>query len=197
MMVLRFVNFRKCPQLLTRGVCVVLCGLLVVATVSCDSSADPQTPFAPVVDGGGTWSDQRVVEVTASSRGFVWYKNSTELLPRSRGSGHLESFLRTRYNTIAAQSLDATGRVKPGATFANGSIIVMELFEANRITISSYVLMAKQENDANADSTGWVWGFVTGSGAIRQSVRSKGAMCIGCHSTPGNIDKTLMAREHP
>jgi hypothetical protein len=100
--------------------------------------------------------------------------------------------MRTRYNSVAAQMLDASGKVKSGAVFAEGSIITKELINADRTTVNGYALLIKRKADPNADADGWVWGYVTGTGAERHPLTSKGNGCIGCHSIAGHIDRTLM-----
>ena len=125
----------------------------------------------------------------------VYYKNSTDTLQRSSGSGHTaQPKLRTRYNAKAAAMLDAQGKVKAGAVFSDSSLIVKELFNAgNQIEVLAY--MFKLSGADNADANGWVWGEVSPGGNVLYTVTNKGAGCNGCHST--GIDYTRMNDSHP
>lgn len=133
----------------------------------------------------------RIFEIAKQTSGYTWYKRSDMLLGRTAKSGHIEPWMRTRYNTVAASVLDATGKVRNGAVFPEGSIITKELINADR-SLNGYALMIKRKADASADPDGWVWGYVTASGAERHPLASKGNGCIGCHSIAGHIDRTLM-----
>ena len=72
-------------------------------------------------------TDKELLDMAKVSSGFVWFKNSAELLDKSAGTGHSQPFLRTRYNAIAATVLDSANRIKTGISFPEGSLIVKEL----------------------------------------------------------------------
>jgi hypothetical protein len=141
--------------------------------------------------GDAALTDAAIFDIAKQTQGYTWYKNSDAYIGRTPKSGHSEALMRTRYNTTAAAVLDASGKVRSGTTFPEGSIITKELVNADR-SLSGYAVMLKRKNDPSADADGWVWGYVTGSGAVRYAVANKGAGCIGCHSIAGHIDRTLM-----
>lgn len=126
----------------------------------------------------------------------VWYKFSNTLLPRSGGSGHSESLLRTRFNSVAAARLDSLGKVEAGTVFPEGSLIVKELWP-DASGLGTYAVMLKRSGDAAADEQGWVWGYIRDNGAVRQTAANRGAACKGCHAGPGNINGTLMNAAFP
>lgn len=136
-------------------------------------------------------SDKKLFEMAQETTGFTWFKNSDALLAKSSGSGHSFAFLRTRYNSIAAQHLDADGRILPDAAFAEGALIVKELYE-NESTLSRYAVLYKSSGSEDADANGWVWGYINASGNVAVSATEKGAACISCHSQSESIDYMLM-----
>lgn len=136
-------------------------------------------------------SDQELYEMSKTTNGFVWYKNSDSLLGKSSGSGHAEPFLRTRYNSIAAAKLDTNGKVQTGAIFPEGSLIVKELLD-NPTTIGKYAILYKKSGSPDADAKGWVWGYINADGTVDQPASKKGSACINCHSQANNIDYMLM-----
>jgi hypothetical protein len=141
-------------------------------------------------------TDKELFDMAQSSAGFTWYKNADSLFAKSPGSGHPQPFLRTRYNTIAATKLDSIGKIMSDAQFADGSLIVKELFE-NSTTLGRYAILYKQTNHADADANGWVWGYILSSGSVVEPASKKGASCIGCHSQADNIDYMLMNKYFP
>jgi hypothetical protein len=136
-------------------------------------------------------TDKILYDMALATEGFTWFGNSGSLLDRSSASGHSQPFLRTRYNSVAARNLDPDGKVKPGSVFAEGSLIVKELYD-NSTTLGQYAILYKQSFDNNADSKGWVWGYLGANGTVAEPSSEKGTSCISCHSQSGNIDYTLM-----
>lgn len=143
-------------------------------------------------------SDSLLFALATETSGFTWYKNSEAPLPKSTGSGHVEAFLRTRYNATAAAKLDGSGKVTAGTIFPEGSLIVKELLnDSNTTNLSTYAILYKQSNSADADEDGWVWGYLYGNGNVRISATKKGSDCRSCHSGSGAIDFTLMNQYFP
>jgi len=128
-----------------------------------------------------------------SSTGFVFYKNSPDTISKGGNSGHPDARLRTRYNSIAAKFLDASGKVKAGTIFSDSSLIVKELYTNNALT--TYVFLFKRSGDLNADANGWVWAEISPNGTAMYAANKKGAGCITCHAT--GIDYTRMNDAHP
>jgi len=139
--------------------------------------------------------DKEMLDMAKATTGFTWYRLSDGWLPKSTGSGHNFSKLRTRFNAIAATMLDSTGKVKADANFPEGSFIVKEL--TNGSGAERYAMLLKRSGDASADSRGWIWGYVNGGGTVAEAASNKGSGCIGCHTQSGAIDYTLMNKFFP
>lgn len=125
-----------------------------------------------------------------------WYGNSSELLPRSSGSGHPEAYLRTRYNAVAMNDVDDDGEVEDDAVFDDGALIVKELYDTPT-HLYRYAIMYKKPGHANADADGWVWCEVRPGGEATTPSSDRGSACHGCHGGEGNIDHTLMNEAFP
>lgn len=165
----------------------ILLTLLAFATLnlhSCKKDDDP------------TGIDKELYDMARVSEGFTWYKNSADLLDKSAGSGHPQPFLRTRYNTAASEQLDSAGKVKTGAVFAEGSLVVKELID-NASAVERYAILYKKPGDPNADANGWVWGYINADGSVVVPASAKGSSCAGCHSQAGHIDYMLMNKFFP
>lgn len=167
------------------AICLIV--LLSLAGCKDESSTTPDT------QNQTTTTDAQLYMMGQSAAGYTFYKNSTDTLAKNGGSGHPDSHLRTRYNAIAAQQLDANGKVKVGIVFPDSSLIVKELINNNVLT--TYVFLFKKKGDTNADANGWIWAETSPSGTPTYPVTNKGAGCIGCHST--GIDYTRMNDAHP
>lgn len=141
-------------------------------------------------------TDNELYEMARMTSGFTWFQNSSSLLNKSSGSGHPQPFLRTRYNSIASSKLDSTGRIASGAIFPEGSLIVKELHE-NSTTIGRYAILYKKSGNTDADSKGWVWGYINTDGTVAEPASKKGSSCISCHSQTDNIDYMLMNKYFP
>ena len=141
-------------------------------------------------------TDQDLYNMAKETNGFTWYKNSEDYLNKSIVSGHSFPFLRTRYNSIAAQYLDVNGKIAPGALFGEGSLIVKELYNVTYV-IQRYAILYKNASNPNADANGWVWGYINADGTVAEPASNKGAGCISCHSETGNIDYMLMNEYFP
>ncbi|MDZ4838642.1 MAG: cytochrome P460 family protein [Bacteroidota bacterium] len=136
-------------------------------------------------------TDRNLYDMARATAGFTWYKNSSNQLNRSSGSGHPQPFLRTRYNSIAAAKLDSDGKIVAGTNFPEGSLIVKEL-NNNSGNTERYAVLYKNSGNPDADAKGWVWGYVNSDGSVDIPASKKGSSCIGCHSQVENIDYMLM-----
>jgi hypothetical protein len=161
-------------------------GSLTTACGGDDSSAPPgQNPPAELTDA-------QVSALARATSGWTYYRNRPDTLLRSQGSGHAEARLRTRFNARAATQLDASGKVRAGASFPDSSLIVKELIIGG--TLNRYAVMMKMRNSANAGS-GWLWAYYAPDGSPQIPITSRGAACVGCHSS--GIDLTRMNDSHP
>lgn len=179
--------------------------LLALNFNACKKDNDEETTEETTNNGGTTTdggsgttktTDQELLEMSTVATGFTWFKNVDTYLDRSAGSGHPQPFLRTRYNATAAAFLDTDGRVKEGSTFADGSLIVKELINADK-SVARYAILYKKSDHADADDKGWVWGYVDPDGTVASAASNKGGSCIGCHTQGGNIDYMLMNKFYP
>jgi hypothetical protein len=143
------------------------------------------------IDDPANKTDKLLYDMSKSNTGFIWYKKSDALLTKSSGSAHPQSFLRTRYNAVAATKLDGSGRIMQGVSFPEGSLIVKELYE-NSTTLTRYAILYKKSDNPDADAKGWVWGYINADGGVADPSSNKGRSCISCHSQNGNIDYMLM-----
>lgn len=141
-------------------------------------------------------TDKELYDMAKETSGFIWYKFSNALLDKSSGSGHSFPYLKTRYNSIAAMQLDSVGKIQEGAIFADGSLIVKELYD-DATTIGRYAVLYKDPGSGEADANGWVWGYINSDGSVSVSAEDKGSQCISCHSQEGAIDYMLMNKFFP
>jgi hypothetical protein len=140
--------------------------------------------------------DAELFEMSKSANGFTWYKKTSDLLEKSSGTGHPQTFLRTRFNSIASTMLDSDGKIMNGISFPEGALIVKELYsDAN--TLGRYAILFKQTASTAADERGWVWGYINAGGDVSIAASKKGVDCKGCHSQEGNIDYMLMNKFFP
>jgi hypothetical protein len=139
--------------------------------------------------------DQDLYLMSKSTENFVWYKNSSTQLSKSAGSGHSQPFLNTRFNSVAQSNLDANFKVKIGQKFPEKSLIVKELYENGKL--DQYAILYKNSSHKNADSKGWVWGYINSDGSVKIPSSKKGESCASCHSQSGNEDYMLMNKYYP
>ncbi len=161
----------------------IACCAAIITVASCEQTmmTDTTTPL----------TDAKIFDTAKLTTGNVWYKNSDAYLAKTAKSGHTQPLMRTRYNATAAAQLDASGKVKAGTIFPEGSVITKELVKTGNV-LDGYAVLWKRKADPNADADGWVWGYVSATGSVNAAISTKGSGCIGCHSIAGNIDKTLM-----
>lgn len=146
-----------------------------------------------------TVTDAQLYQLTLSTSKAAFYKNSTDTISGSSGAAHPGTIL-VWYNAKAKTQLDAAGKVKSSPNFPDSSLIVKEIFDADKKTRTAIAIMFKLRNATNANANGWVWSEVDGNGNIipSASAAEKGAICIGCHSTGTGLtfDYTRM-NDHP
>jgi len=119
-------------------------------------------------------TDQSLFE-EINETGFEYYQNGNTLMPAS-ASPH--GNFKLRFNSQALSSLDASGELPQGGTFAEGSVIVKEVYANNQISI--YAVMKKASSDATS-ANGWLWSEYRPDGGVAFSIAGKGSSCIGCH----------------
>lgn len=138
-------------------------------------------------------TDAQLSALARASAGWTWYRNRPDTLLRSVQSGHAESRLRTRFNAHAATQLDATGKVRAGASFPDSSLIVKELIVGG--TLSRYAVMYKLRGSGLAGAGGWLWAYYAPDGSAQIGIGGRGSACVTCHSA--GIDHVRMNDSHP
>src|SRR5262245_56894342 len=178
------VRFRPAPS--GRQMRIVYASLFTLI-VACKSD-----PLAGLESGSGPpVSDATLYSIGQASIGWTYYKNSRVPIVR-QSNPHPGSAL-GRYNPVAATQLDASGKVRGGASFPDSSLIVKELYTGS--TLSGFTVMFKLRGSASAGFDGWIWGeYLTGAG-VKYSTSGRGAACSACHSV--GIDYTRMNDSHP
>jgi hypothetical protein len=141
-------------------------------------------------------TDKLLYDMARETSGISWYKKSDALLNTTTGSGHNFPFLRTRYNQAAAARLDDNGKIVAGSVFPEGSLIVKEFHDKDN-KLARYAILYKEAGNTDADSKGWVWGYVNADGTVAESAAEKGKSCNTCHNQSGNIDYMLMNKYFP
>ncbi len=148
------------------------------------------------VSNSNTNSDLELYQKSKVSTNFTWYKNIDSLFKKSSGSGHGQPLFKTRFNSIAASKLTSEGKVEDNAQFPEGSLIVKELYTEGKV-LDLYAILYKDSKNNDADSKGWVWGYIRPDGNVAISAAKKGSSCINCHSQSENIDYILMNKFYP
>ncbi len=141
-------------------------------------------------------TDKLLYDLARETSGFTWYKKTDALLNITSGSGHSFPFLRTRYNQAAAARLDDQGKIITGSVFPEGSLIVKEFHDSSN-KLARYAVLYKEAGNQDADSKGWVWGYINADGTVAESSSDKGKSCNACHNQDGNIDYMLMNKYFP
>jgi hypothetical protein len=136
-------------------------------------------------------TDAKLFNMAEKTSGFTWFKNSSDYLDKSSGSGHSYPFLKTRYNAIAAAMLDSNGRIMEGVNFPEGSLIVKELYNSDK-KLERYALLYKDGSSPDADDNAWVWGYINADKTVAVPASKQGTSCISCHAQENNIDYMLM-----
>jgi len=141
-------------------------------------------------------TDKLLYDMARETTGFTWYKKSDALLNTTSGSGHSFPYLRTRYNQVAAARLDDQGKITAGSLFPEGSLIVKEFHDSSK-KLARYAILYKETGNQDADSKGWVWGYINADGTVAQEASKRGSGCSDCHNQSGNIDYMLMNKYFP
>lgn len=107
--------------------------------------------------------------------GYRLFPNVEEITSgRLEGSG-AHARVRVTMNATAFRVLD-NGRLPPGGSFPNGSVIFKEV-----LSDGIYAVMRK-ENGGPVSGAGWVWAEFRRDGNVVYSSGRRGGACISCHS---------------
>ncbi len=162
--------------------------LVIVGTLSCAN--DPLKGLAP--GSGPAVSDVSLYALAQPAASWTFFKRSSTPIARS-SRPHPETHALVRYNTQAATQLDASGKVRAGASFPDSSIIVKTL--SNGSTLVTYSVMMKLRGSSSAGFDGWIWAEYEPNGAVKYSTAGRGGACSSCHSS--GIDYTRMNDSNP
>ncbi len=121
----------------------------------------------------------------AEQTDFHYYINPDTIIPGAGNSPH--GYFKVKFNDIALEALDSTGKLPAGTTFPKGAVIVKELVNNTTAAITHYAVMKKSSTDFNSNA-GWIWGEYLKSDKTGYSVINKGTVCIGCHNNNPNRD---------
>jgi len=140
-----------------------------------------------------TVTDAQLYQLTMSTHKAAFYKNSTDTIPGNSGAAHAGKVL-VWYNAKAKEQLDANGKVKSSAAFADSSLIVKEIFNTSGTKLY-YAVMFKLSSASNKGAGDWVWSELNADGSAFISAADKGTICGPCHST--GVAYTRMNDAHP
>lgn len=162
----------------------VLVLTLSIVCVACASDS----PMAPSeTSGNGTRfamsSDADLFTFVTQTQPFRSYTPFPNLDTSAAGtltasSAH-QPLVRVSVNAVAAGALQ-NGRLPPGASFSDGSVIFKEVLGTNGL-VDLYAVMYKDRGNS-LSGNGWLWAELRPTGAADYSVRNRGAACIGCHA---------------
>lgn len=141
-----------------------------------------------------TVTDSQLYLLAKNTTSKTFYKLSADTLSKGGNSAHPGPKLRTWYNATAAMQLSAQGIVKPSPIFADSSLIVKEIYNADG-TLSLYAILFKMSSATNKGPGNWVWAELNPNGTPIISASEKGAGCASCHSSA--FDYTRMNDVHP
>lgn len=166
----------------------LLLALLTLVLTGCKDD-EATAPTA----SGVTVTDAQLYQLTMSTHKAAFYKNSTDTIPGNSGAAHAGKVL-VWYNAKAKEQLDANGKVKSSAVFADSSLIVKEIFNTSGTKLY-YAVMFKLSSASNKGAGDWVWSELKADGSAFISAADKGAICGPCHST--GVAYTRMNDAHP
>ena len=164
----------------------------VVLVVGCGSQTSP--PTAPSSTGSAIRDDAsffRRITQTDPLSGYAALPNAEEFTTgRLDGSEAHRPIIRVSLNTPAIGSLQ-NGRLAPGASFAEGSIVLKELRSSATAATSLYAVMMKDSGNALA-SGGWLWAEYGPTGSVVFSVSNRGSACTSCHRRQQGLQNDLV-----
>lgn len=160
---------------------------MCLSALGCKEDDSPTQPDRTV-------TDSQLYFLAKNTTTKTFYKLSGDTLLKGGNSAHPGPKLRTWYNATAATQLTAQGVVKPSPVFADSSLIVKEVYNADG-TLSLYAIIFKMSSATNKGPGDWVWAEIGPSGTPIISAAEKGIGCTKCHAS--SFDYTRMNDTHP
>ena len=114
----------------------------------------------------------------ATADGFTYYVGTPGITSPDGDSPH--GPFRVRFNAIAQEALDSTGKLPAGGSFPEGAMIVKDVYEGADLVL--YAIMKKDPSSPLAGN-GWLWAELGTDGAVDFSAGKMGDGCISCHSS--------------
>lgn len=129
-------------------------------------------------------TNEKLYEDSTSSD-LSFYKGKDTIYDAKGGSPH--GNFKLKFNSTAVASLGADGKLPVGGSFAEGSLIVKEVYSGNELTL--YAIM-KKDSKSKFASNKWVWAEYKPNGEIVYNVSLRGKACTSCHSSGTTRDLT-------
>ena len=138
---------------------------------------------------------QKDMENEALNTSNVFYYKGNEFTFTSVGA-HGSAPAKVRFNSIANNVL-VNGKLPTNARFPEGSLVIKEIYLADKKTIRGYAVM-KKDSTSPYQSSGWLWSEFSAAGQsyFNIGITSKGSICLGCHND-NPYDRTLIFTAQP
>lgn len=120
----------------------------------------------------------------ATGSGLSFYQGVDSVFNPAGGSPH--GNFKLKFNSKASSVLDVDGKIPPGTTFPDGSLIVKEAFTGSG---NMFYAVMKKDSKSKFAADGWLWGEYKPDGTVINNVKEKGESCISCHSATPNRDR--------
>jgi len=182
------------PSHARRSFVVLSLSLAAILTgASCGGSGDTAsgTPTSPSSSGSGPRTDAALFALVTQTDAFGRYTvfpNADEFTSgRLNGSEAHRPVIRVSLNATAAGALQ-NGRLPPGGTFPDGSIVFKEIKSTATAPATLYAVMVKDRANSLAGN-GWLWAEYGPTGSVIISISNRGSACTSCHlreQGPGN-----------
>jgi hypothetical protein len=168
---------------------ISVCIILALTFISCSKEDNNNN-----TSDENELSDQEIYERANNKTGFVYYKNITDTLTAAAASPH-KTFILVRFNDVALNVIGPDGKLQPGKSFPDESIIVNEIYQKKGGKPDRIAVMIKRPKDINSES-GWLWTEFKTDGSAKVSAADKGSQCVSCHAGQGNKDLVLTFSLH-
>jgi hypothetical protein len=153
------------------------------ATAGLVMSACGSSATAPSASATGLRDDAALFRLITSTDPFTSYTafpNAEELATgRLNGSEAHPSIVRVSLNATAAGALQ-NGRLAPGGSFPDGSIVFKEIRPVVGAAPTLYAVMVK-DRGSDLSGNGWLWAEFTPAGSTVFSISRRGNGCTTCH----------------
>ena len=126
-----------------------------------------------------SYSDKALFDSCLLAAPNYYLNNSSIIYPGNNGA---HGSYKLRLNAIALKALTDNGKLPLQATMPEGSLIVKEIIQNNRVF--QYALMYKKSNT-------WLWAKYQANKTIIFSVNKNPQLCTDCHNQNGNRDFLL------